>query len=160
MPRYLRLVVGTLRRAGTRRRHLLWENLPFRQQLALYQRHTHRPRLRQRDRVFWSLLARHWAGWRGHGVMLRARNSARERGAAVAPDRRRPAPAQTRQAGLRLALSPDSLIWVGRNEIPEVGDTICTQISCGRLYAYRPARRAKNTSSRRYIRVREQLRPA
>ena len=64
---YLRLVVSTLRRAGASRRDLLWENLALRQQLAVYQRQTHRPRLRQHDRLFWSLLARRWAGWRGAG---------------------------------------------------------------------------------------------
>ena len=61
---YLDLVVGTLRRAGRPRRDLLWENLALRQQLAVYQRQAHRPRLRQRDRVFWSALARCWSGWR------------------------------------------------------------------------------------------------
>ncbi len=59
---YLRLLMGTLRRSGTRRRDLLWENLALRQQLAVYQRQTHRPPLRQRDRLFWSLLVRRWAG--------------------------------------------------------------------------------------------------
>ena len=35
---YLRLLTDTLRRTGTRRRDLLWENLVLRQQLAVYQR--------------------------------------------------------------------------------------------------------------------------
>ena len=61
---YLHLVVGRLRRAGIPRRDLLWENLALRQQLAVYQRQTARPRLHQRDRVFWSVLARGWSGWR------------------------------------------------------------------------------------------------
>ena len=61
---YLRLLTATLRRSGTRRRDLLWENLALRQQLAVYQRQTHRPRLRQRDRMFWTFLVRGWTGWR------------------------------------------------------------------------------------------------
>ena len=42
----------------------------MRQQLAVYQRQTHRPPLRQRDRLFWSLLVRRWAGWRGALVFV------------------------------------------------------------------------------------------
>ena len=61
---YLHLVINTLRRAGTGRLDLLWENLALRQQLAVYRRQTHRPPLRQRDRLFWTLLARRWRGWR------------------------------------------------------------------------------------------------
>ncbi len=49
---YLRLLTETLRRSGTRRRDLLWENLALRQQLAVYQRQTHRVPLRQRDRLW------------------------------------------------------------------------------------------------------------
>ncbi|MSQ29748.1 MAG: integrase [Dehalococcoidia bacterium] len=36
----------------------------MRQQLAVYQRRGARPRLRDGDRRFWSLLARAWPGWR------------------------------------------------------------------------------------------------
>ena len=61
---YLCLVISTLRRAGTGRLDLLWENLALRQHLAVYQRQTHRPRLCQHDRLFWTLLARRWTGWR------------------------------------------------------------------------------------------------
>ena len=67
---YLLLLTETLRRSGTRRRELLWENLALRQQLAVYQRQTHRPSLRQRDRVFRFLLVRRWAGWRGALVFV------------------------------------------------------------------------------------------
>ena len=61
---YLRLVLSTIRRVGASRRDLLWENLALRQQLAVYQRQTHRPRLQQRDRLFWTMLVRGWPGWR------------------------------------------------------------------------------------------------
>ncbi len=67
---YLRLLTDTLRRDAPRRRDLLWENLALRQQLAVYQRQTHRPPLRQRDRLFWSLLVRRWAGSRGALVFV------------------------------------------------------------------------------------------
>ena len=68
---YLRLLTDTLRRSGTRPRALLWENLALRQQLAVYQRQTRRPPLRQRDRLSWLLLAKHWAGWR-EALVLRS----------------------------------------------------------------------------------------
>ena len=45
-------------------RHLAFENLALRQQLAVYKRTAPRPRLRPTDRLLWVLLARVWAGWR------------------------------------------------------------------------------------------------
>src|SRR5271166_4824712 len=39
------------------------ENLALRQQLAVLRRSVRRPRLRQRDRLFWTILARCLAGW-------------------------------------------------------------------------------------------------
>jgi putative transposase len=42
---------------------LIAENLALRQQLAVLQRSVRRPRLRRRDRLFWTLLSRCWAGW-------------------------------------------------------------------------------------------------
>ncbi len=62
--RYLRLVLSTVRKTGSPRRDLLWENLALRQQLAVYRRETHRPRPQQRDHLFWTILARGWWGWR------------------------------------------------------------------------------------------------
>ena len=43
---------------------LIAENLALRQQLAVLSRLAKRPRLRQRDRIFWIWLARLWRGWR------------------------------------------------------------------------------------------------
>ena len=43
---------------------LVLENLALRQQLAVYKRHSKRPRLKRSDRVFWMTLARVWKGWR------------------------------------------------------------------------------------------------
>jgi len=45
-------------------RQVALENLPLRQQLAVYKRTVSRPRLRRTDRLFWVWLARAWAGWR------------------------------------------------------------------------------------------------
>jgi len=43
---------------------LVLENLALRQQLAVYKRHSKRPRLRRSDRMFWMVLAGLWKGWR------------------------------------------------------------------------------------------------
>jgi putative transposase len=43
---------------------LVLENLALRQQLAVYKRHSKRPRLRRSDRMFWIVLAGLWKGWR------------------------------------------------------------------------------------------------
>ena len=40
------------------------EILALRHQLGVYHRTRRRPRLRPRDRVFWSWLSRVWSGWR------------------------------------------------------------------------------------------------
>ncbi len=40
------------------------EILALRQQLAVLQRQSQRPRLRDRDRLFWIVLKRFWPGWR------------------------------------------------------------------------------------------------
>ena len=47
------------------RQTLLLENLALRQQLAVLQRDSKRPRLIKADRVFWVLLSRIWNGWAG-----------------------------------------------------------------------------------------------
>jgi len=40
------------------------ENLALRHQLSVYQRSVRRPKLRDRDRLLWSMLSRVVAGWR------------------------------------------------------------------------------------------------
>ncbi len=40
------------------------ENLALRQRLAVYKRHSKRPRLRRSDRIFWVVQAGLWKGWR------------------------------------------------------------------------------------------------
>ncbi len=54
----------TFRQAFATRADLLIENLALRHQLAIYQRQETRPRLRERDRLIWTLLARLWPRWR------------------------------------------------------------------------------------------------
>jgi hypothetical protein len=59
-------------------RGLLWnraaivtENLALRQQLGVLQRSVRRPRLRQRDRVFWVWLSRLWTDWQSSLVIVK-----------------------------------------------------------------------------------------
>ena len=52
-------------------RHLALENLALRQQLAVYERTTNRPKLRRTDRLFWICLSRVWADWRQALVLVR-----------------------------------------------------------------------------------------
>lgn len=49
---------------------LVAENLALRHQLNVLQRSVKRPRLRQRDRIFWSWLSRLWPGWRSVLVIV------------------------------------------------------------------------------------------
>ncbi len=63
---YLVLVVGLVRRALHSRDDLLIENLVLRQQLAVCMRVPRRRRLRNEDRLFWSIMARTWKPWRSH----------------------------------------------------------------------------------------------
>ena len=49
---------------------LIAENLALRQQLAVLQRSSRRPRLRQRDRIFWVWMARLWTGWRSALILV------------------------------------------------------------------------------------------
>ena len=52
-----------LRSLITDRGTLVLENLALRQQLAVLRRSVRRPRLRRRDRLFWTELSRCWTGW-------------------------------------------------------------------------------------------------
>ena len=46
------------------------EMLALRQQLAVFRHSVKRPRLRQRDRIFWVLLSRFWQHWQAHLVIV------------------------------------------------------------------------------------------
>jgi len=61
---YVRLLIGLLRRSMRGRRNLLIENLVLLQHLAVYARQPRRARLRNEDRLFWSVVARTWSPWR------------------------------------------------------------------------------------------------
>ena len=52
-----------LRALFSKRPELAAENLALRQQLAIQQRSAKRPRLRQRDRIFWVWLSTFWSNW-------------------------------------------------------------------------------------------------
>jgi len=66
MPMYLRFLLGSVGRTLRSRNDLPMENLILRQQLAVYARRQAQPRLRNEDRVFWSVIARRWRLWRIH----------------------------------------------------------------------------------------------
>ncbi len=46
------------------------ENLVLRQQLAIREQRSKRPRLRNRDRIFWTWVARLWSNWRSVLVIV------------------------------------------------------------------------------------------
>ncbi len=66
----LRAVWVVLRGWLLGRAALVWENLALRQQLAVLQRATLRPKLLWRDRLFWVALSRLWRGWREALVLV------------------------------------------------------------------------------------------
>ena len=52
------------------RTELAAENLALRQQLAVLQQKSKRPRLLNRDRIFWAILSRIWTDWRSVLVIV------------------------------------------------------------------------------------------
>jgi putative transposase len=61
---WLRLLAHFLYGLFRNRLVMAAENLALRQQLVVLTRSVKRPRLRQRDRLFWVTLSRLWQGWR------------------------------------------------------------------------------------------------
>lgn len=57
---WLRTIALFLRTLLRDRAELAAENLALRQQLAVLERQSKRPRLRKRDRIFWAWLSRLW----------------------------------------------------------------------------------------------------
>ena len=49
---------------------LATENLALRQQLAVLQRQSKRPRLKKRDRILWVWLSRFWCNWKSVLVIV------------------------------------------------------------------------------------------
>ena len=64
-------VFGLLRLFFSNKAALLAENLALRQQLAVLRRSVRRPKLRNRDRVFWAWLSKLWPDWRSALVIVR-----------------------------------------------------------------------------------------
>jgi putative transposase len=60
----LRMIWTLVRAFFVSRAALAAENIALRQQLLVLQRSVKRPKLRNRDRIFWSWLSRLWSGWR------------------------------------------------------------------------------------------------
>ena len=56
-------LVATARSSLNSQRDLALENLALRQQLAVVQRKTKRPKLTKADRAFWVALCRLWPDW-------------------------------------------------------------------------------------------------
>ena len=59
----LAFILSVLRPWLRSRAVLMVENLALRQQLAVLRRSVKRPRVRDRDRLFWIWLSRIWTGW-------------------------------------------------------------------------------------------------
>ena len=66
----IRILMLCIRGILSNRTELAAENLALRQQLAILQPKAKRPRLRNRDRIFWVWLSRLWAGWRSVLVIV------------------------------------------------------------------------------------------
>ncbi len=65
MLKWLEIIVRTIVSTLCTQRSLAIENLVLRQQLAVLKHRHPRPRLTDADRLFWVVLSRIWAGWRG-----------------------------------------------------------------------------------------------
>ena len=65
------VLFGLLRLPFSNRAALVAENLALRHQLAMLRRSVRRPRLRNRDRVFWAWLSKLWPDWRSALVIVR-----------------------------------------------------------------------------------------
>ncbi len=74
---WTQMIVVLLRTALRSQAELAAENLALRQQLAVLENKSKRPRLRKRDRIFWVWLSRLWAGWRSVLVIVQPDTVAR-----------------------------------------------------------------------------------
>ncbi len=66
----VRMVLVLIRGIIADRAELAAENLALRQQLAILEQCSKRPRLRKRDRIFWACLSRFWSNWRSVLVIV------------------------------------------------------------------------------------------
>jgi len=67
---WVEMIVVFLRALLRDRAELAAENLALRQQLAVLEQGSKRPRLRTRDRIFWTWIARLWSNWRSVLVIV------------------------------------------------------------------------------------------
>ena len=67
---WVEMIVVALRALLGDRAELAAENLALRQQLSILEQRSKRPRLRNRDRVFWVWLSKLWPGWRSVLVIV------------------------------------------------------------------------------------------
>lgn len=67
----VRALISRLKTSFVARFHLALENLALRQQLDVLHRSGKRPKLRQRDRIFWVLLSAIWPDWRSSLVIVK-----------------------------------------------------------------------------------------
>ncbi len=67
----LRVIWAVVRALFSKKANLVAENLALRHQLIVLGRKTKRPRLHQRDRVFWLWLARSWTRWRDSLIIVK-----------------------------------------------------------------------------------------
>ena len=67
---WLQMVCVLLRSLLRNQADLAAENLVLRQQLAVLEQSSKRPRLRNRDRIFWTWIARLWSNWRSVLVIV------------------------------------------------------------------------------------------
>ncbi len=67
----LAALLATARSLVRPRADLVLENAALREQLAVLQRESKRPRLRRADRVFWIWLSRHWPRWKSALVIVK-----------------------------------------------------------------------------------------
>jgi len=58
-------------RPSKKQSDLVLENLALRQQLSIYQHTTKRPKIRNRDRLFWICLSKLWKDWRGALIIVK-----------------------------------------------------------------------------------------
>ncbi len=68
----LHLLFALIRSIVADRPELAAENFALRQQLAILEQRSKRPRLRKRDRILWAWLSRLWSNWRSVLVIVRA----------------------------------------------------------------------------------------
>jgi len=67
---WVKVIFIFLRAAVRSQAELAAENLALRQQLAVLEQGSKRPRLRKRDRAFWAWLSWLWPNWRSVLVIV------------------------------------------------------------------------------------------